>query len=41
MKNLDCLNKALHSKWCWQFAVEREALWNEVIRGNNGEQEGG
>lgn len=24
---------ALLLKWCWWFEIEREALWNKVIRG--------
>lgn len=26
------LNKALLSKWSWRFAMERAALWNDIIR---------
>ena len=33
VKCLSILNKALLSKWNWRFANEREALWNQVIRG--------
>ena len=40
VKNLSWLNMALLSKWCWRFATERGALWNEVIRGKYGEREG-
>ncbi|RVW40194.1 Transposon TX1 uncharacterized 149 kDa protein [Vitis vinifera] len=36
IKCLSNLNKALLSKWNWRFANEREALWNQVIRGNVG-----
>ena len=39
MKDLGYLNKALLSKWLWRFAIEREALWNDVIRAKYGEQE--
>ncbi|RVW27728.1 hypothetical protein CK203_109968 [Vitis vinifera] len=28
-------------KWNWRFANEREALWNQVIRGKYGEDRGG
>ena len=35
------INKALLSKWNWRFANEREALWNQVIRGKYGEDRGG
>ena len=41
MKDLIYLSKALLSKWSWCFAVERGALWNNVIRGKYGEVEGG
>ena len=41
VKNMFWFNKALLSKWCWRFATERGALWNEVIRGKYREQEGG
>ena len=39
MKDLGYLNKALLSKWLWCFVIEREALWNDVIRAKYGEQE--
>ncbi|RVW12371.1 putative ribonuclease H protein [Vitis vinifera] len=41
VKNLSILNKALLAKWNWRFANEREALWNQVIRGKYGEERGG
>ena len=41
VKSLFWFNKALLSKWCWRFAIERGPFWNEVIRGKYGEQEGG
>ena len=41
VKNLGCLIKALLSKWCWRFAMERGTLWNKVIKGKYGKQEGG
>ncbi|RVW63495.1 putative ribonuclease H protein [Vitis vinifera] len=41
IKCLSNLNKALLSKWNWRFANEREALWNQVIRGKYGEDRGG
>ena len=27
-------------KWSWRFAIEREAFWNQVIRGKYGEEQG-
>ena len=41
MRNLALLNKALLCKWSWRFAVEREALWRQVICAKYGEEEGG
>ncbi|RVX11415.1 LINE-1 reverse transcriptase-like [Vitis vinifera] len=41
IKCLSILNKVLLSKWNWRFANEREALWNQVIRGKYGEDRGG
>ncbi|RVW28985.1 putative ribonuclease H protein [Vitis vinifera] len=41
IKCLSNLNKALLSKWNWRYANEREALWNQVIRGKYGEDRGG
>ena len=41
VKCLFHLNKALLCKWNWCFANEREALWNQVIRGKYGEVGGG
>ncbi|WJZ80362.1 hypothetical protein VitviT2T_000290 [Vitis vinifera] len=41
VKNLSILNKALLAKWNWRFVNEREALWNQVIRGKYGEERGG
>ena len=35
------LNKAFLCKWSWRFAVEREALWRQVICAKYGEEEGG
>ena len=35
------LNKALLCKWSWRFAVEREALWRQVICAKYGEEERG
>ena len=40
VKCLSTLNKALLCKWNWWFANEREALWNQVIRGKYGEETG-
>ena len=31
VRNLTLLNRALLCKWSWCFAVEREALWRQVI----------
>ena len=31
MRSPSKLNKALHSKWSWRFAIEREFLWRKVI----------
>ena len=41
VKSLSLLNKTLLAKWNWRFANEREALWNQVIRGKYGEDRGG
>ncbi|RVW64332.1 putative ribonuclease H protein [Vitis vinifera] len=41
IKCLAILNKVLLSKRNWRFANEREALWNQVIRGKYGEDRGG
>ena len=41
VKCLSILNKAFLSTWNWRFASEREALWNQVIRGKYGEDRGG
>ena len=40
VKCLSILNKALLCKWSWRFAIEREAFWNQVIRGKYGEEQG-
>ncbi|RVW82307.1 putative ribonuclease H protein [Vitis vinifera] len=40
VKSLSILNKALLCKWSWRFAMEREAFWNQVIRGKYGEEQG-
>ena len=34
-------NLALLCKWSWHFAVEREALWRQVIYGKYGEEADG
>ena len=41
VKCLSNLSKALLCKWNWRFANEREALWDQVIRGKYGEERGG
>ena len=41
VKSFATLNKALLGKWMWHFANEIEAFWNQVIRGNYGEDRGG
>ena len=41
VKDMARLNKALLSKWSWRFANERQALWNDVIKGKYGDQERG
>ncbi|RVW42045.1 Transposon TX1 uncharacterized 149 kDa protein [Vitis vinifera] len=41
VKSLSLLNKTLLAKWNWHFTNEREALWNQVIRGKYGEARGG
>ena len=41
VKCLSTLNEALLCKWNWQFANERKALWNQVIKGKYGEERGG
>ena len=40
VKCFSILNKALLAKWNWRFAIEREALWNQVIRGKYGKDKG-
>ena len=40
VKCLFILNEALLCKWNWRFTNEREALWNQVIRGKYGEDKG-
>ena len=39
--NLSILNKALLGKWSWRFMSEGEPLWNKVIIGKYGVEEGG
>lgn len=29
--NIRAKNKSLMAKWCWRFAVDREALWRKII----------
>ncbi|RVW78939.1 putative ribonuclease H protein [Vitis vinifera] len=41
VRSLAFLNKALLCKWSWRFAMEREALWRQVISAKYGEEEGG
>ena len=41
IKCLSTLNKAPLCKWNWRFANEKEALWNQMIRGKYGEGRGG
>ncbi|RVW20626.1 Transposon TX1 uncharacterized 149 kDa protein [Vitis vinifera] len=41
VRNLVLLNKTLLCKWSWRFAVEREALWRQVISAKYGEEGGG
>ena len=41
VKSLAMLNKALLGKWSWRYANEKEAFWNQVIRGKYGEERGG
>ena len=41
MKCFSSLNKALLCKRSWRFANKRKALWNQVIRGKYGEEQGG
>ena len=40
VRNLALLNKTLLCKWSWRFAVEKEALWRQVICGKYGEEVG-
>ncbi|RVW37057.1 Translation initiation factor IF-2, chloroplastic [Vitis vinifera] len=40
VKSLSLLNKTLLAKWNWCLANEREALWNQVIRGSMEKLEG-
>ena len=40
MKCLSSLNKALLCKWSWRFANDRGALWDQVIRGKYGKEQG-
>ena len=41
VKCLSTLNKALLYKWSWRFANEKEAFWNQVIKGKYGKERGG
>ena len=41
IKSPSTLNKALLCKWNWLFVNEREALWNQVIKGKYEEERGG
>ncbi|WJZ97788.1 hypothetical protein VitviT2T_016367, partial [Vitis vinifera] len=38
---LGTFNRALLGKWVWRFAIERKALWNQVITRKYGEERGG
>ena len=40
VKYLSSCNKTLLCKWSWKFANERKALWNQVIRGKYGKEQG-
>ena len=40
IKCLSTLNKTLLCKWNWLFVNEREALWNQMIRGKYREERG-
>ena len=40
VKSISTLNKALLCKWSWLFANKKGALWNQVIRGIYGEEQG-
>lgn len=41
VKNLAKLNKALLSKWSWQFVEDKGALRKQIISGKYGVEEGG
>ena len=41
IKNLSTFNKALLCKWNWPFKIERDALWNQLLRVKYGEEKGG
>ena len=41
VKSLGTFNKVLLGKWVWRFAIERKALWNQVITRKYGEERGG
>ena len=41
VNSLAILNKALLGKWSWHFTNEREAFWNQVIRGKHEEERSG
>ena len=41
VKSLASLNKALLGKWSWCFTNEKEAFWNQVIRGKYEKDRGG
>ena len=38
VKNLGTFNRDLLGNWVWRFAIERKALWNQVIRMKYGEE---
>ena len=41
VRNLSLMNLALLCKWSWRYAIEREALWKQVISQRYGEDDGG
>ena len=41
IKELSIFYELLLCKWSWHFANKRETLWDKVVRGKYGEEQGG
>ena len=41
VRHLASLNRALLCKWSWRFVVDRGLLWQKVINGEYGKEDGG